>query len=122
MLLYFCQVLFPGVPIDFVLSIGTGTFIKNTNVQSMDWGLLVNQLIASSTSTEDVHTMLNDLLPPDNYYRFNPLLLDGMAIDEVNLTMLANLKLTGKLWIEEMEKNDPARINRLIKALSGAKY
>ena len=88
----------------------------------MDWGLLVNQLIASSTSTEDVHTMLNDLLPPDNYYRFNPLLLDGMAIDEVNLTMLANLKLTGKQWIEEMEKNDPARINRLIKALSGAKY
>ena len=91
-------------------------------MQSMDWGLLVNQIIASSTSTEDVHTMLGDLLPPDQYYRFNPLLVDSFAIDEMDPALLKNLKKVAKEWVDEMEKNDPSRMDRLIRAISGSKY
>jgi calcium-independent phospholipase A2-gamma len=113
------KTMFPNVPIEFVLSVGTGTFIENKNVNSMDWGLLVNQLIASSTNTEDVHTMLNDLLPEDQYYRLNPFLDDSFAIDEMNPALLLNLKAIAKSYVAELEKTDPVRMGRLIKALSG---
>ena len=116
------KALFPGVPIDLVISIGTGTFIKSSNVQSMDWGLLLNQIIASSTATEDVHTMLGDLLPADQYYRFNPLLVDSFAIDEMDPELLKNLKRVAREWIEDMERTDPVRMKRLINALSGSKF
>ena len=116
------KALFPDVPIDFVLSIGTGTFIKSSNVQSMDWGLLLNQIIASSTATEDVHTILGDLLPSDQYYRFNPLLVDSFAIDEMDPKLLKNLKRVAKEWIDDMERTDPVRMKRLIEALSGCEY
>ena len=46
------KVLYPGVPIELVVSIGTGYFEEESTMQSMGWDVLVNQLIASSTATE----------------------------------------------------------------------
>ena len=63
-----------------------------------------------------------DLLPADQYYRFNPLLVDSFAIDEMDPELLQNLKKVAKEWIDDMERTDPTRMDRLIKALSGAKY
>lgn len=113
------KTLFPGVPIEFVLSVGTGTFIESKKIDGMDWGLLVNQLIASSTNTEDVHTMLNDLLPENQYYRLNPMLENGYAIDDSNPALLSNLKTISRNYVAELEKKDPAKMDRLIKALTG---
>ena len=47
---------------------------------------------------------------------------DSFAIDEMDPALLQNLKKVAKEWIDDMEKNDPARMNRLIKALAGEKY
>ena len=46
------KVLYPGVPIEMVVSIGTGYVNQESRLQAMGWDLLVNQLIASSTATE----------------------------------------------------------------------
>ncbi len=64
------KVLYPGVPVEMVLSIGTGYYSDiKLNLRSMGWDLLVNQLIASTTDTEDVHALLVDFLPKDKYFR-----------------------------------------------------
>jgi len=58
-------------------------------LQSMGWDLLVNNLIASSTNTEDVHALLVDFLPRDKYFRwitFNLHVLDiTTAICDVSI-------------------------------------
>jgi hypothetical protein len=103
-----------------VVSIGTGFISKNSNVQSMGWDLLVNQLIASSTDTEDVHSLLVDFLPPDKYFRLNPTLMDSMAIDERNKTALLDLKrLAKQTWRDIDIGPDAKRFEQLIKTLKG---
>lgn len=58
--------------IEYVVSIGTGIYNNHTGHDSMNWDLLVNQIIASSVDTEDVHTLLKDFLPEEKYLRINP--------------------------------------------------
>jgi len=114
------KVLYPNIPIELVVSIGTGYFNQNSNVQSMGWDLLVNQLIASSTDTEDVHALLVDFLPPDKYFRLNAQLQDLLAIDEKNKTVLLDLKrLAKQTWRDIDLGKDAKRFEQLIKTLKG---
>ena len=66
------KALYPSVPIEYVVSIGTGIYNNRTGHDAMNWDLLVNQIIASSVDTEDVHTLLKDFLPEEKYLRINP--------------------------------------------------
>ena len=87
----------------------------------MGWDLLVNQLVASSTDTEDIHKLLDDFLPKDKYYRINPLLLNNLAIDEKNKTILTDLKRIAKDNWNNIDNNiiDSKRFEILIKTLKG---
>lgn len=88
----------------------------------MGWDLLVNQLIASSTDTEDVHSLLSNFLPPDKYFRLNPNMQGTMAIDERNKTQLNSLKqLAKQTWRDIDSGPDAKRYEQLIKTLKGAK-
>ena len=119
-LLLFHKVLYPGVPIELVVSIGTGYYNKNEKLRTMGWDLLVNQLIASSTDTEDVHALLNDFLPSEKYYRFNPLLQDILAIDEKNKAVLLDLKRIAKETYSGLENGEDSKhIELLINTLRG---
>lgn len=64
------KVLYPDVPIELVVSIGTGYYNNPEKLRTMGWDLLVNQLIASSTDTEDVHALLENFLPEEKYFRY----------------------------------------------------
>lgn len=90
-----------------MVSIGTGV-IKETmsTIQTMGWDLLVNQLIASSTNTEDVHEMLHDFLPPQSYFRFNPILPNNTAIDEKAKSILQSLKDYTKEYYHTLEGSE----------------
>lgn len=104
------------------MSIGTGFYNKESNVKSMGWDLLTNHIIATAVDTEDVHALLNDFLPPDKYFRFQPVLQDNLAIDEKNKSVLTNLKKIAKAAFEAMEKGaDSKRIELLINMLKPAK-
>lgn len=114
------KVLYPGIPVELVVSIGTGFYNKNSNVQSIGWDLLVNQLIASSTDTEDVHALLVDFVPPDKYFRLNAVLKDSLAIDEKNKTVLTDLKrLAKKTWSDIDAGKDKDKFEQLVKILKG---
>lgn len=116
--------LYPGVPVELVLSIGTGFFVdQKRNLQSMGWDMLVNQLIASTTDTEDVHALLNDFLPRDKYFRFNPILPENTAIDEKDQRVLNSLKVFARENYREMALGPDAKIyEQLIKTLRGPNY
>ena len=82
----------------------------------------MNQLIASSTDTEDVHALLTDFLPPDKYFRFNPLLSENMPIDEKNAIVLSKLKSLAKEHFAAAEQGpDKKYIAQMIKTLRGSK-
>ncbi len=99
--------MYPGVPIELVVSIGTGVIKETTStLQSIGWDLLVNQLIASSTDTEDVHSLLHDFLPSQSYFRFNPILPNNTAIDEKAKSILQSLKDYSKEYYKALEVSE----------------
>jgi len=110
--MFYAQALYPGVPIELVVSIGTGYNTKVNSAASMGWDLLVNQLVASSTETEDVHNMLMDFLPADRYFRFNPQMDEAIPIDVTDKTTLNSLKALAKKTFRELERN-PVEAKRL---------
>jgi calcium-independent phospholipase A2-gamma len=112
------KALYPGIPIELVVSIGTGSFKEKTGAKNMGWDLLVNQIIASATDSEDVHGFLVDFLPSDQYYRFNPMLQESWGIDEKDKDRLEELKQIGRDFVKDMEMNEPDRFNKLMRLLS----
>mmetsp|Transcript_2575 Transcript_2575/g.5526 ORF Transcript_2575/g.5526 Transcript_2575/m.5526 type:complete len:196 (+) Transcript_2575:1583-2170(+) len=115
------QVLFPGVPIEMIVSIGTGYVNELKQIDTMGWDLLVNQLVASSTGTEDTHALLNNLLPKEMYFRFNPQLSVDHPIDEKDKGILAGMKQIARDDVASMETG-PGRkeFELMIKMLKGS--
>ncbi|XP_049881276.1 calcium-independent phospholipase A2-gamma-like [Pectinophora gossypiella] len=86
-----------------IISVGTGQALnKHLDYQLLSKGLSkdtsgtswkdkFNKILDSATDTEGVHLVLNDLLPPGTYFRFNPPLMQECAMDEINPEKLANL-------------------------------
>lgn len=115
------KALFPGVPIELVVSIGTGSFYNELQPgrPTMGWDTLVNQIISSSVDTEDTHSLLSDFLPSDKYFRFNPQLTENINIDEKDKNRLSTLKKLALKMFDEMEKDKESklRLDNLFKLL-----
>ena len=116
------KMLYPNVPIEVVVSIGTGTHRnQTTSSKSMGWDGLVRQLVISSTDTEDIHRMLLDFLPNDRYLRLNPALDTRYAIDERSREALDDMRAAASRLFTEMEENKFAskKLNAVISRLRG---
>merc|ERR1711871_903137 len=115
------KALYPNVPIELLISIGTGVYIgpASGDMKSMNWNVLVSQIVASATGSEDVHNLLRDFLSTDQYFRFNPLLDESIAIDEKSKDLLSSLKEYGRRSVASLEQQEPERYNKLMRALSG---
>jgi len=114
--------LYPGIPLELVVSVGTGNYCEDNKAQVMGWDLLVNQIIASAVDSEEVHKLLNDLLPSSQYFRLNPVLPFNLAIDEKDPKALNELKLIAKQFFKDWENNivdDSKRLDSLVKILKG---
>nr|XP_033815023.1 calcium-independent phospholipase A2-gamma [Geotrypetes seraphini]XP_033815024.1 calcium-independent phospholipase A2-gamma [Geotrypetes seraphini]XP_033815025.1 calcium-independent phospholipase A2-gamma [Geotrypetes seraphini]XP_033815026.1 calcium-independent phospholipase A2-gamma [Geotrypetes seraphini] len=98
--------IWPNVPLQSVISLGTGRFehAKDTNVTHTSLKAKLNNVISSATNTEEVHIMLEALLPPDTYFRFNPFMNEGITLDENRKEKLSQLRLDGINYIERNEK------------------
>lgn len=87
--------MFPGVPIELLVSLGNGlsrayemTGSEEEGKKNMGWGDVFGSIVASATSTETVHHAIQDLFPEDKYFRFNPT-TNSTQIDETSPEMLA---------------------------------
>ncbi|CAG9135674.1 unnamed protein product [Plutella xylostella] len=95
-----------------VISLGTGKALnKHLDYQLLSKGMMTkesagtswkdkfNKILDSATDTESTHQVLNDLLAPGTYYRFNPPLMEECAMDEINPDKLRNLVLDTQAYI-----------------------
>ncbi len=108
---------------ELIVSIGTGFFVdRKENIQSIGLDALLNQIIASTTDTEDIHAMLNDFLPPEKYFRMNPVLRSNTAIDEKDKNVLTGLKHFAKEIVQELETGPNAKhFQQTLKTLQPSK-
>uniref|UniRef100_A0A3B4VF68 Uncharacterized protein n=1 Tax=Seriola dumerili TaxID=41447 RepID=A0A3B4VF68_SERDU len=60
----------------------------------------ISNLICSATDTEGVHTLLDDLLAPDVYFRFNPMLSGEVSLDESRPGPLDQLQRDTQTYLE----------------------
>lgn len=114
-----CKCLWPDVPLECIVSLGTGRYesdVRN-NVTHTSLKTKLSNVINSATDTEEVHVMLDGLLPPDTYFRFNPVMCENIPLDESRNEKLDQLQLEGSKYIERNEE----KMKKLAKILSQEK-
>ncbi|XP_068601512.1 calcium-independent phospholipase A2-gamma-like [Brachionichthys hirsutus] len=96
------RLLWPNQPFQCVLSLGTGRHdnAKRVPITSTSLKAKIGNLIYSATDTEGVHTLLDDLLAPDVYFRFNPLLSVSVSLDESRPEALDQLQKDTRSYLE----------------------
>ncbi|XP_008069670.1 calcium-independent phospholipase A2-gamma isoform X4 [Carlito syrichta] len=114
-----CKCLWPDVPLECIVSLGTGRYesdVRNT-VTHTSLKTKLSNVINSATDTEEVHIMLDGLLPPDTYFRFNPVMCENIPLDESRNEKLDQLQLEGLKYIERNEH----KMKKVAKILSQEK-
>ncbi|KAM8821068.1 calcium-independent phospholipase A2-gamma [Eudromia elegans] len=101
-----CKCLWPNVPLQCLVSLGTGRYESEgkTHVTYTSLKAKLTNVINSATDTEEVHTMLDALLPPDTYFRFNPLMNEDIPLDENRREKLNQLQTDGIHYLERNEE------------------
>ncbi|NXG20413.1 PLPL8 phospholipase, partial [Grallaria varia] len=101
-----CKCLWPNVPLQCLISLGTGRYENEvkTNVTHTSLKAKLTNVINSATDTEEVHTMLDALLPHDTYFRFNPLMNEDIPLDESRKEKLNQLQTDGIRYLERNEE------------------
>ncbi|XP_077356528.1 calcium-independent phospholipase A2-gamma [Festucalex cinctus] len=101
-----CKCLWPNAPLQCVLSLGTGRHeaaaMNGAHAAATYTSLKakLTNVISSATDTEEVHTMLDALLPPDTYFRFNPHLSEDVPLNESRADKLNFLMGEGERYLE----------------------
>ncbi|XP_006794270.1 calcium-independent phospholipase A2-gamma-like isoform X2 [Neolamprologus brichardi] len=110
------HLLWPNQDFQCVLSLGTGRYdsAKKGPATSTSLRAKISNLICSATDTEGVHTLLDDLLAPDVYFRFNPMLSSDVSLDENRPQALDQLQRDTQNYLE---RNQP-KLARLCLVLS----
>ncbi|GKY98252.1 hypothetical protein MPSEU_000782900 [Mayamaea pseudoterrestris] len=100
------RTLFPDVPIEMVVSIGTGAFLEQKSSPRIGWDGIIGQIVGSACDGEQIHHILEDILGDSTftgrgsslsqtrYYRFNPVigLPDAFPIDVTDPEKLRQLR------------------------------
>uniref|UniRef100_F7I824 Patatin like phospholipase domain containing 8 n=1 Tax=Callithrix jacchus TaxID=9483 RepID=F7I824_CALJA len=114
-----CKCLWPDVPLECIVSLGTGRYESDVRnmVTHTSLKTKLSNVINSATDTEEVHIMLDGLLPPDTYFRFNPVMCENIPLDESRNEKLDQLQLEGLKYIERNEQ----KMKKVAKILSQEK-
>ncbi|KAM3865313.1 calcium-independent phospholipase A2-gamma-like [Diretmus argenteus] len=104
--LHECKCLWPNTPVECVVSLGTGRSETpgRSSVAYTSLKTKITNVISSATDTEEVHTMLDALLPPNTYFRFNPYMSEEIAMDESRHEKLNLLQVEGLRYLERNEE------------------
>ncbi|KAI9516840.1 hypothetical protein NQZ68_011317 [Dissostichus eleginoides] len=100
-----CKCLWPNTPLQCVLSLGTGRYetVDKNSTTYTSLKTKLSHVISSATDTEEVHTMLDALLPPGTYFRFNPYMSEDIPLNESRPEKLNFLKGEAERYLERNE-------------------
>ena len=111
--------IFPDVPIELVVSIGTGGFVEQKSEPRIGWDGIIGQIVNSATDGEQIHHILEDILGEGGttklgrssisntrYMRFNPTLglPDEFPIDVTDPEKLQKIKRITTEYMQEPEQ------------------
>ena len=107
--------IYPDVPIELVVSIGTGGFLEQKSEPRIGWDGIIGQIINSATDGEQIHHILEDVLGDGQirssvsntrYMRFNPILgmPDEFPIDVTDPDKLQRIKKITRNYMQEPEQ------------------
>lgn len=115
--------LWPNQPIQCVVSFGTGR-TNHYDVEPVDtgnsssWKNKFLKILDSATDTESVHMMLNDLLAPGTYYRFNPYLTEMLDMSEIRTEKLDQLERDALMYVRRNDDKFHAAAKTLLEQKS----
>ncbi|KAM4037289.1 LOW QUALITY PROTEIN: calcium-independent phospholipase A2-gamma [Anomaloglossus baeobatrachus] len=104
--LHECKCLWPDTAFQCIVSLGTGRYEgpMKTTATHTSLKAKLNNVISSATDTEEVHKTLDALLPPDSYFRFNPIMSEDISLDENRKEKLSQLLSDGQNYLERNEE------------------
>ena len=112
------RTLFPDVPIEMVVSIGTGGFTEVKSAPKIGWDGIIGQIVDSACDGEQTHHILEDILgdgmstasstSKTKYYRLNPVIgaPDAFPIDGTDPELLARLAQITSDYMAEPEQRE----------------
>jgi predicted acylesterase/phospholipase RssA len=135
---------FPGVPLELVVSVGTGKFAEIKVPPRVGWDGVVAQILDSATDAEQVHNVLEDVfgegrtsqlcgtnVASTKYFRFNAIVgvANDFPIDEIDENRLEELCDIVDRYMAEEEQvsklkmlgdviNPPSRLERAMRRLT----
>jgi calcium-independent phospholipase A2-gamma len=112
------RTLFPDIPIELVVSVGTGAFLEQKSAPRIGWDGIIGQIVNSATDGEQIHHILEDILGESSilgprssvsktrYFRFNPVIgmPDEFPIDVTDPKKLTKLRQLTKDYMNEPEQ------------------
>jgi predicted acylesterase/phospholipase RssA len=106
------RTLFPDIPIELVVSIGTGGFTEERFSPKFGWDAIIGQIVNSACDAERIHHVLEDMIDLGagkqgmKYYRFNPVVgaPNEFPIDSKDPELLARLYDITTEYLEEPEQ------------------
>ncbi|XP_067938389.1 calcium-independent phospholipase A2-gamma-like [Watersipora subatra] len=103
-----------------IVSVGNGRYEPGSVDMAQDMSSLrhkVGTIIHSATNTEGVHTVLNDLLPADTYYRFNPYMSEEFLLNEIQEERLQQMQFETQQYL----RRNASKLNRAGQQLSASR-
>jgi len=124
------KTLFPGVPLELLVSVGTGAFSEIRVPPRVGWDGVVAQILDSATDAEQVHHVLEDVFgdgktaqhkgrrtSSTKYFRFNPIVGDAntFPIDEIDEGKLQGLcDIVDEYMAEEEQKSKLKQLGDIV--------
>ena len=126
------RTLFPDIPIEMVVSCGTGGFIEEKTPPKIGWDGIIGQIVNSATDGEQIHHILEDIMSEGGtaqlgkssvsqtkYYRFNPIVGTGdeFPIDVTAPEKLERLAETTRAYMNKPEQQ--RKLKEIVDTLEG---
>ena len=117
--------LFPDIPIECVVSLGTGGFVEQKSAPRIGWDGIIGQIVNSATDAEQIHHILEDILGDGGtaklgrskvsdtvYMRFNPVLglPDEFPIDVTDPEKLEQIKKISREYMSQPEQQHKLKV------------
>lgn len=93
-------------------------FNSNDVTQTSTWKMKFMRILDAATDTEQAHHILSDLMPPGNYFRFNPYLTEMISMTECDDEKLKLVEKDAMMYFRRNEDKFEELAEKLLKPRS----